>query len=129
MPRQTHREIISLLSDCIPIGLSLYTRFLKFVKVAHVGQSGITRSVMQIVRNNPLSSYSRNCNLVEYLFGIDCSNPYVLDLKARWFSKTERLDDQVHGLRELLDARFSKTLDNGLDEDDVEALVYMLAAG
>ena len=44
-------------------------------------------------------------------------------------SDVSNIEVFIYGLRELLDAKFSKTLDNGLDEDDVEALVYMLAAG
>ena len=131
VPRETHREIITLLSDSIPIALSLYKRFLKFVKVAHNGPSITTKSVMKIAVHNPMSTFGKNCNLISHLFDLDIDRfPTVnLDFKDMWYSHTDRLQDKVHALREMLIARYEKTVDEGLDDDDVEALVFMLAAG
>ena len=86
---------------------------------------------MKIALHNPMSTFGKNCNLVSHLFELDIDRfPTVnLDLKAMWYSKTDRLQDRVHALRELLTARYERTVDEGLDEDDVEALVFMLAAG
>ena len=131
VPRETHREIITLLSDSILIALCLYKRFLKFVKVAHNGPSITTKSVMKIAVHNPMSTFGKNCNLISHSFDLDIDRfPTVnLDFKEMWYSHTDRLQDKVHALREMLIARYEKTVDEGLDDDDVEALVFMLAAG
>ena len=52
----------------------------------------------------------------------------VPDFREGWSAATESSVDQVCALRELLDARFAGTVSDDLDEEDVEQLVYMLAA-
>ena len=46
-----------------------------------------------------------------------------------WLEKTTDSSDTVNALRELLIARHYEEVDSGLDEEDVNNLIYMLAAG
>ena len=48
---------------------------------------------------------------------------------ASWLDKTTDLTDSVNALRELLIARHYEEMDSGFDEEDVNDLIYMLAAG
>ena len=132
IPRETHREIVSLLSDSLPIQIALYSRFFKFVKTALTGPSKVTASVMRVAQINPQSVFTRNINLAKYIFNVDidtiCSK--VIDFKNEWLARTEQLASRVLALRELVLVRHSNTdhLD-GFDEDEQEELVFMLAAG
>ena len=131
VPRQTHREVVALLSESVPIELSLYKRLCKFVRTAFTGPSRITAAVMRSARLNPSSPFCKNMNLLSYLFDIDvdylCMHG-VPDFRVGWMTATESSVDQVFALREMLDARFAGTVSEGLDEEDVDQLVYLLAA-
>ena len=131
VPRETHREVVAMLSGCLPIQLSLYTRFCKFVKNALTGPNVLTATVMKIAMCNPLSSFRRNMNLLCYLSDVDFStlSRQVPDFKPSWLLATESLNDRVLALRELLVAKFNDDVDRGFDEEDVDDLVHMLAAG
>ena len=63
IPRETHREIVALLSDCMPIQIALYSRMFKFVKTAFNGPSKVTATVMRMAQTNPRSVFTRNINL------------------------------------------------------------------
>ena len=108
VPRQTHREVVALLSESVPIELSLYKRLCKFVKTAFTGPSKITAAVMRSARLNPISPFCKNMNLLSYLFDIDidyiCMHG-VPDFRVGWMTATESSVDQVRALREMLDAR------------------------
>ena len=129
--RETHREVVAMLSGCLPIQLSLYTRLCKFVKNALTGPNVLTATVMRIAMCNPLSSFRRNMNLLCYLSDVDFStvSRQVPDFKPSWLLATQSLNDRVLALRELLVAKFNNDVDRGFDEEDVDDLVHMLAAG
>ena len=132
VPRETHREVVALLSDTVPIQLSLYKRLCQFVKTALTGPSCNTGFVMRVARLNPTSSFCKNMNLLCYLFDIDMDYLYtysVPNLKGRWQAATEPLTDGVCALHELLNAKFFNCIDEGFDEEDVDGLIHMLAAG
>ena len=131
VPRETNREIVAMLSGCLPIQLSLYKRRCKFVKAALNGPNVITATVMNISMLNPLSSFRKNMNILTYLFDIDINTMHrqVPDFKPSWLLATESLNDTVSALRELLIAKFNDDVDRGFDEEDVDDLVHMLAAG
>ena len=80
---------------------------------------------------NPLSSFRKNMNILTYLFDVDLNTMYrhVPDFKPSWLLATESLNDTVLALRELLIAKFNDDVDRGFDEEDVDGLVHMLAAG
>ena len=89
--------------------------------------------VMSIARTNPVSGFCSNVNRINYLFGTEytCLQTRICltDLMASWLDKTTDLTDSVNALRELLIARHYEEMDSGFDEEDVNDLIYMLAAG
>ena len=131
VPRETHRETIAMLSGCLPIQLSLYKRLCKFVKTALTGPNVITATVMKIAMTNPLSPFCSNMNTLTYLFDLDLISisRQVPDFKPSWLLATDSLSHNVSALRELLVTKFNDDVDRGFDEEDVDDLVYMLAAG
>ena len=88
---------------------------------------------MSIARTNPVSGFCSNVNLINYLFGTEYvrlqSQLCLTDLMPSWLEKTTDSSDTVNALRELLIARHYEEVDSGLDEEDVNNLIYMLAAG
>ena len=120
-----------MLSGCLPIQLSLYKRLCKFVKTALTGPNKITATVMKIARNNPLSPFCKNMNILAYLFDLDVItiSRQVPEFKPSWLLATDLLNHNVSALRELLITKFNDDVDRGFDEEDVDDLVYMLAAG
>ena len=131
VPRETHREIVAMLSGCLPIQLSLYKRLCKFVKTALTGPNVITATVMKIAMTNPVSPFCKNMNLLVYLFDLDPVTiaRQVPDFKTSWHLATVSLRHNVSALRELLVTKFYDNVDRGFSEEDVDDLVYMLAAG
>ncbi len=58
----THCKIMSMLSEYIPLELSLKLRFCKFVKCILLKGSGLTKHIATMTPHNPFSVYSYDCN-------------------------------------------------------------------
>ena len=88
---------------------------------------------MRIARTNPVSGFSSNVNLINHLFGTEYeylqSRLCLTDLSSSWLEKVTDSVDTANALRELLIARHYEEMDSGFDEEDVNDLIYMLAAG
>ncbi len=57
-----HWKIISMLSECFPLELSLKLRVCKFGKVILLKRSSLIKHIAAMAYHNPFSVYSNNCN-------------------------------------------------------------------
>ena len=71
IPRNTHRVLVALLSNCMPLEVSFYKRFCKFAKSGLSGPSVVTGNVMRIIRGNPRSRFNHNCNFLMSVYDLD----------------------------------------------------------
>lgn len=66
---QTHGNILSIISNCIPLEISLYKRFSNFAIKIMENKCKLVKSISNITRHNPLSIFSQNCLVIERLYG------------------------------------------------------------
>ena len=61
----THCDVITMLSDYVPLEHSLKMRFCKFVQSVKKNGSEMLKSVANIALENPFSLYGQNyCNII-----------------------------------------------------------------
>ena len=82
LPRETHRELVALVSSTLPLEVSLRKRFCKFTQSGLGGPSKVTGSIMRLVRGNHLSTFNSNINHIVSLYGFDLDEYSSLNFDA-----------------------------------------------
>ena len=132
LPRDTHRVLIPLLSNTMPLEVSFFKRFCKFAKAGLVGPSRITGQIMRLVRGNAKSVFNQNCNFITNLYGIEFEHLEEFNFD-RFFGSGWRLgvpDDlqqSAKTLRELLVLKAQGNVADGLSESDMDTLITEIA--
>ena len=65
---QTHGDLLAIISDCIPLEISLYKRFSTFAVKIRTSKCKLIRSICSITKCNPLSTFNQNCLVIEKLY-------------------------------------------------------------
>lgn len=103
----THKYIVAMLSDCMPLDMSLNRRFIKFMKGCLEGRSSLMNG---IVRMSMLNPFSITCNNFSELrnryrfFTYDSFDVKVFNMEWQNSLSDEKISN-VKVLREMIDVR------------------------
>ncbi len=101
----THSKIISMLSECFPLELSLKLRFCKFTKGILLKGSNLIKHIAAMAQHYPFSVYSNNCYELAEKYGANiylCTNRIVNE----WNNIVNEIDVRnVNVLKEMIDIR------------------------
>lgn len=119
----THCDIISLLSECKPIEVSIQQQFCKFTANLFQYGSPVLRTIALIALTNPISVFGTNYNRI-----IGHGNTNYMQVRDKvnnmwWGSLSEDLLGRVNILRELLYTR-SGSFISILSDDEIDELIY-----
>ena len=102
---RTHCDILPLLSDCVPLDISLKQRFMKFIQKAFNHTSPLISSIAKLAMCNP---WSRSASNYSEIFSDNNGRGTLCpsDIGNKWKANVSvaRMND-VHILREMIEIR------------------------
>lgn len=125
LPYMTHCNIVALISNCLPLEISLMQRFCKFFNGIAMHGTDVLKTILRVARNNPASNI---CNNVVYICKKCDSNDMNIcqsTIKNLWLNN---IHDSVHSeisvLRELIDVRDGLNQCQVLSNEEIETIIY-----
>ena len=102
---RTHCDILPLLSDCVPLDISLKQRFMKFIQKTFNHTSPLISSIAKLAMCNP---WSRSASTYSEIFSDNNGRGTLCpsDIGNKWKANVSvaRMND-VHILREMIEIR------------------------
>ena len=123
LPSMTHNLLITALSGNIPLLLSMYSRFLKFIVKCKNSKNNLLHTVAAIAYCNPMSNSGKNIRMLENKFpSLDATcNKYIM--LQEWNSHLENNSTLCETLKELINVRDGYTNIDMFDKEDVLLLI------
>ena len=114
---------LALLSQSMPLELSLEKRFLKFINRIPKSGTGIVKAVLNVAKSSPWSTCGRNFR--DILFKYDeYMSVCEKDGAKRWYkSVTDEEFMRVGMISELIDVRDERMSCQGFTRDDVSIFI------
>ncbi|KAG1664790.1 Double-strand-break repair protein rad21 [Nymphon striatum] len=121
----THCKVMALLSDSIPLDLSLKKRFCAFVSGIEKYGSCLIKHVAKISRQNPFSVFSYNYNEITNIYGDKINNSTRAMINRKWKDSIPgAILSEVNVLKEMIEVRAGKKICDCMAMDDV---VYIIS--
>ncbi len=95
VPYRTHNKILDILSNNLPLEMSLDKRFIKFSNNVLNHSTGISKSVASLSLYNPLFTFNRNNNYVCQVYGSSINESSVFKMWYDSIYHVERADVSV----------------------------------
>ena len=119
----THKYIVAMLSECMPLEMSLNRRFIKFLTVCIEGKSSITKGIVRMSAFNPFSITCNNLSELVHRYkfysGFDISA-----FKVEWNkSMNEEMIANVKVLSEMINVRDGFNFCEGLSNEEVVCII------
>ncbi len=103
----THCDVITLISDCIPLEVSLQLRFCKFSSNILKYGSNVVKTVAKVALTNPISTYSNNVlEITDQYVQFNINECHILILKSWYYSITDEMSSNINVLKDMIDIRY-----------------------
>ncbi len=116
----THCDVITLISDCIPLEVSLLLRFCKFSSNILKYGSKVLKTVAKVALRNPFSTYCNNFpEITDQCVQFNINECHSLILKSWYYSITDQMSSNINVLKDMIDIRDGMKECAFLDANDV----------
>ncbi len=95
VPYRTHNKILAILSNNMPLEMSLDKRFIKFSNNVLNHSTGIIKSIASLSLYNPWSTFNRNNNYVCQMYSSSINESSVFKVWYDSISDVERAEVSV----------------------------------
>ncbi len=100
----THCDVITLISDCIPLDVSLQLRFCKFSPNIIKYGSKVLKTVAKVALRNPFSTYCNSLlEITDQCVQFNINECHSLSLKSWYYSITDEMSSNINVLKDMID--------------------------
>ncbi len=119
----TQCNVITLISDCIPLEVSLKLRFCKFSSIFKYGSNDMN-TVAKVALRNPLPTYCKMYLEITHLcVQFNINECHTLILKSWYYSITDEMSSNINVLKDMIDIRDAMKECASLDVHDVNDII------
>ncbi len=120
----THCDVITLISDCIPLEMSLQLRFYKFSSNILKYGSKVVKTVAKVALRNPFSTYCNNfLEITDRCVQFNINECHSFILKSRYYSITDEMSSNINILKDMIDIRDGMKECASLGVNDVNDII------
>ena len=119
---QTHGDLLAVISGLLPVQISFYNRFCKFITNCLCSKNSIVKTVSNVAINNP---YSSCCSNYQKLFNRD-STCKIVTFMDEWFNREKASEATNIQVKELITVRDGLSYVPGFSIEEVTDLLTIL---
>ncbi len=102
----THCDVITVISDCVPLEVSLQLRFCKFSSNILKYVSNVVKTSATVALRNPFSVYCTKCLEITYqCVQVNINECHSLVFKNWYYSITGEMSSNLNVLKDMIDIR------------------------
>ncbi len=120
----TYCDVITLISDCIPLEVNLQLRFCKFSSNILKYGSKVVKTVAKLALRNPFSVYCNNfLEITDLCVHDNINESHGLIFKNWYYSITDEMSSNINILKGMIDIRDGMKECASLSMNDVNDII------